>query len=205
MSPNPSQYPQLLALVMLTLVLAGCAGQQPRDGGDANWAQHKARLQSLDSWTAQGKLALRSTDLAESASLNWLQSPTGTTVHLSGPMGFKATTIESNGRELELRQGDEISRWDISDPEAMARQTGWDLPLQALPYWLKGAPAPGSNFTLVDFDADPSLLRTLQQQGWTVHYQQYARFGDITLPTRLQIQRGDTSIKVIIRNWTVTS
>jgi outer membrane lipoprotein LolB len=194
---------QWLALALLASLLAGCAGQQARVAGDASWAQHQARLQALDNWIAEGKLALRSTEISESASLNWQQTPTRTTVHLSGPMGFKATTIESDGSELELRQGDEISRWDISDPEAMARQTGWNLPLQALPHWLKGIPAPVSGFERVAFATDPSLLGILQQEGWTVTYGEYARFADLTLPTRLQIQQGDTSIRVIIRDWTI--
>lgn len=198
-----SQFPRWPALALLASLLAGCAGQQARVGSDTSWAQHQSRLQALDTWAAEGKLALRSTQISESASLNWQQSPTGTTVHLSGPLGFKATTIESDGSELQLRQGDDISRWDISDPEAMARQTGWNLPLQALPHWLKGIPAPVSSFELVAFDTDPSLLGSLQQEGWTVTYREYARFADLTLPTRLQIQRGDTSIKVIIRDWTI--
>lgn len=198
-----AQFRQWLSLALATVLLAGCAGQQARVGGDASWTEHQTRLQALDTWTAEGKLALRSTEVSESASLNWQQSPGGTLINISGPMGFKATTISSDGSELELRQGDEISRWDISDPAAMARQTGWNLPLGALPHWLKGIPAPDSGAELEPFATDPSLLGQLQQQGWTVIYGEYARFADMILPIRMRIQQGDTSIRVIIRDWTI--
>ena len=83
----------------------------------------------------------------------------------------------------------------------MALSTGWDLPLQALPDWLKGLPAPGLD--VEESVLEGNLLRQLLQGGWQVLFQSYGVFGDYTLPTRLSIERGDTSAKVILRQWQV--
>ncbi|RLA43911.1 MAG: outer membrane lipoprotein LolB [Gammaproteobacteria bacterium] len=189
-----------LALPIL-LILAGCAGQDTRDTSYPSWPEHRSALQQLEHWTARGKLALRSSERAETATLLWQQQGLSTELHLSGPMGVSATTITSDGQQMEIRQGDEFKTFDISTPDAIALNTGWDLPLHALLYWLKGIPVPESPVQLLELDPDRDLLRKLRQNGWEIHYEQYEQFKNLTLPTRLRIQRGSTSARMIIHDW----
>ncbi len=190
--------PIALSLVML---LAGCAGQETRVLKQPGWQAHSAHLQLLNHWIADGKLALRTSDRSESANIRWQQAGVSTRLQLSGPMGFNATEIRSNGKEMEMRQGETVTSWDISTADAIERNTGWDLPLQALPYWLKGLPAPDVRIQALELDPGGSLLSKLQQDGWLVLFERYKQFGDISLPTRLRIQRGTTTARVIIRDW----
>jgi outer membrane lipoprotein LolB len=189
------------AALLLLLLLGSCAAPVSREPGGTqrDWAQHSALLAQLERWTASGKLALRTRDYAESASILWQQSGSHSAVQLSGPMGLNATTLESDGRLLEIRQGEEHRTLDLSSPDAAGQ--GWELPLTALPHWLKGLPAPGLAVETLELDESHALLHTLVQDGWEVRYESYGRFSDITLPTRLQIARGDTSARVIIRDW----
>jgi outer membrane lipoprotein LolB len=189
-----------LALPIL-LVLAGCAGQDTREADSLSWQEHSSHMQQLSHWTARGKLALRSSERAEAATILWQQQGLSTRLHLSGPIGVGATIITSDGRQMEVRQGEELKTFDISTPDAIALNTGWDLPLHALPYWLKGIPTPDSPVQLLELDPDRDLLRKLQQDDWEIHYEQYEAFNNLTLPTRLRIQRGDTSARMIIRKW----
>ena len=96
---------------------------------------------------------------------------------------------------------DEHQHFDISTPDAILRETGWNLPLHALHYWIKGIPAPGLDIQALEVNA--GLLRHLDQSGWTITYQDYGQFGRHTLPTKLQIEASDTRIRLIIRRWTV--
>lgn len=190
-----------LTAVLAVLLLAGCAGPTVRAPGDISWADHRSELQLLTHWTIEGKLALRTAEQAESASMRWLQEGASTELSLSGPMGINATTIHSDGRLLEIRQGDQSSHWDLSDPALLARETGWDLPLQALPYWLKGLPSPDLTVQSLELNPEKSLLQSLQQDHWLVLYEDYDTFGRYRMPTRLHIRRADTSVRVIIRDW----
>lgn len=189
------------AIALLCLLLASCGGQQTRLPASSGWAEHSTRLQHLDHWAAEGKLALRTAEKSDSASIRWLQRGDNTELYLSGPMGLNATTVHSNGRMAILRQGDKTSSWDLSDQAAISRETGWELPLQALPYWLKGLPAPDLAIQALELDAAQSLLQSLQQDDWDILYERYDNFGELALPTRLRIQREATGVRVIIRDW----
>ena len=146
-------------------------------------------------------MAVRTANASESASLVWQQDNQNTYVQLSGPLGIGATTIYSDGLELEMHQGNDHTTIDISDPDAMISNTGWDLPLHALSYWLKGIPSPDSTVQRLELDPKTELLQSLWQNDWEVRYDQYEQFEEFTLPTRLKIQRGATRAKVIISNW----
>jgi outer membrane lipoprotein LolB len=190
-----------LTLYLMLLLLAGCTGLGQREPSSVGWQAHSQQLALLQQWTASGKLAVRTAKASESASLVWQQHDQDTHLQLSGPLGMGATTIYSDGQRLDIRQGDEHTTLDISTPDAILLNTGWDLPLPALTYWLKGLPSPDSRVQALELDPQTELLRSLQQDDWEVRYETYEQFQGFTLPTRLQIQRGATRVKVVISHW----
>ncbi|HEY6131473.1 MAG TPA: lipoprotein insertase outer membrane protein LolB [Halioglobus sp.] len=194
-----------LPVYLLLSLLAACAGLDQREPTSAGWKVHSQRLASLQQWTANGKLAVRTTDASDSASMVWQQQDKDTYLQLSGPLGVGATTIYSDGRQLDIRQGDDHRTLDISTPDAIALNTGWDLPLHALTYWLKGLPSPDYKVQRLELDPHTELLRNLQQDDWEVRYDRYGQFQGFTLPTRLHIQRGATQAKVVILEWRTPS
>ena len=183
------------------LWLSGCAGLHKPEPDDLSWQQHREALQQLEHWTASGKVALRSPEQAESAGMVWQQRGGATSIRLSGPVGIGATTLDSDGEYLEIRQGDEYSRWRLDD--ALLPQSGrhWQLPLQALPYWIRGIPAPALPLQEVTLDANGRLPLSIQQLDWTVDYESFGEFEGHTLPTRLRVYREDTSARIILRQW----
>ncbi|TDG12398.1 outer membrane lipoprotein LolB [Seongchinamella unica] len=185
---------------LLLLAMSGCAGLPGPAPGEQSWQRHREQLQQLSHWTASGKIALRTPDQAESASLLWQQMGESSHLRLSGPMGISATTVDSDGRLLEVRQGEDYSRWDLDDPGLGAEHT-WDLPVRSLHHWLKGIPAPEAPVESLLLDEAGQLPQQLQQSGWTIDYQQFSSFGDYLLPTRLQLSRGATKARIILREW----
>lgn len=190
-----------LPLLCILLLLAACAGPDRREITSAGWTAHQEGLQFLQHWSARGKLALRSSTASESATFNWRQQKQQTHLELRGPLGVGATTIHSDGLQLDIYRGEEHRTVDISSPGAIASNTGWDLPLDALPYWLKGIPSPDYTIETLELDAETELLSTLQQDSWEIHYDKYEQFQQFTLPTRMDIQRNGTSARLIIRQW----
>lgn len=190
---------RLSSLWLGALLLAACATQAPVTTTDLGWEQRRRNLAALENWQLEGKLALRTPDQSESASLSWRQNGSHAEVQLSGPLGAGATALSSDGRALTVRQGEQRRDYDISSPGAIAASTGWDLPLKALPFWLRGIPAPEA---MVDAQVvEQNLLRSLSQAGWLVNYDSYQRFGAYLLPTRMKISRDDTHARLIIRSW----
>lgn len=191
--------------VAALLLLGACAGQVQPPAGPADWRQQRAALERLDAWTATGKVAVRAADTSESGSLDWRQRPGLTEVRLSGPVGVGTTTIASDGEVLEINRGGERQVLDIATPGALASATGWDLPLAALPYWLRGLPAPAPVEHTLELDPASRRPLSLAQDGWLVRYSDFQAVEHLLLPTRLEITRGDTRARVVIRQWTLDS
>ncbi len=187
---------RLLLLASYLLWLAGCAALPPTER--AGWQQHQRQLASLDKWTASGKVAVRSGEESGSASLTWLQLGVHSHVQLSGPMGFQATRIHSDGERLHVSQGEQETTVDLRSPDALRQLTGWDLPVRSLSWWLRGLPAPHSQARETVTD---QLLRELRQDGWTIRYGGYSSYDGYTLPTRLDLEREDSRARVILRHW----
>ena len=184
----------------LVLLIAGCAGQPELDDGDRNWQQRSEQLSQLTHWKAEGKVALRSADRSESANMSWTQQKNKTVLNLSGPIGLGATTITTDGSFLEMVRDGSLQRFDVSSPESIVRETGWNLPLHALHYWLKGIPAP--DLEIEELRTEQGRLNYLRQSGWTISYQGYGQFGPLVLPTKLDIETEGSRARLIVRTWT---
>lgn len=187
------------AALLLALLLGACASVPPTTPS-LDWERRQLQLAALDHYTASGKIALRATDQAESGSLLWQQAGAATHIRLSGPMGLAVTTVDSDGEVLELRRGDDYSRWRLDDP-AITRGSSWDLPLGALAFWLRGIPAPGLAVAELQLDGADQLPVMFRQDGWTIRYGNFSVFGDYVLPTRIEAQRDGSSARIIVREW----
>ncbi|MEM6580688.1 MAG: lipoprotein insertase outer membrane protein LolB [Pseudomonadota bacterium] len=193
--------PAAVITAMLALMLSACVSQPSLQTESLGWKAHKQQLEALTIWRADGKLALRTPDQSQSASMSWRQTGVISRLQLSGPLGAAATSFYSDGQSLEIRQGNAVTNWDLQDTTWLERETGWDFPLMALPDWIKGLPAPDLDVEELQLDANSAMLSKLTQDDWEIDYQAYATFGDFSLPTRMRIQRGDTTVNVIIRSW----
>ena len=120
-------------------------------------------------------------------------------------MGVGATEIISDGAQLDIRQGEEHRVLDISSRQAVILNTGWDLPLAALPYWIRGLPEPDSKIQAREIEPRSGLLRSLRQRNWLVRYTDYALFDALMLPTRLTLENGETRATLLIRSWQVVA
>ena len=190
---------RLCLLFIATAMLAACSTSPQKSPATASdWLSHQAEISAWDSWDVSGKIALRTPQQAESASIEWQQRAELSDLRLSGPLGMAATRVSSDGQRLTITRGDAVEEIDASSPAAVQAATGWPLPVRQLPYWLRGIPAPGE--TLNESVSD-GLLRQLSQDGWQVDYLDYGDFAGLTLPTRIRVEGHDLSAKLIIRQW----
>lgn len=186
-------------LVYSCVLLASCADLPQRASNDLDWRDREVQLKALSHWKASGKIAIRSPEQSESATMEWDQANNITRILLSGPMGLGAISIESDENSLQISQNGQTQYYDISSGSGERAVVGWDLPLQALPYWVLGLPAPRE--PVQEQVVEQGLLRRVEQLGWTVTYEDYDQFAQYVLPTRLKIERSGTRARLIIRKW----
>lgn len=193
-------------MALLVLLLAACAATTPGKAPDsaahtADWHTQQTQLAALTVWRVSGKIALRSANASESARINWQQQEDNSRIKLNGPLGIGAMDIESDGQTLVITQGKDVRILDVSTPEAVFINTGWELPLQALPYWLKGLPSPDFPIDELTLNAQGKNIERLAQNGWLISYTQYADAGPLSLPAKVVAERDDMRLKLILQTW----
>ena len=66
---------------------------------------------------------------------------------------------------------------------------------------LWGAPAPDGTTARLQFDGH-GRLAALEQDGWTVAYEEYGGLDDLALPTRMRFVGESVEANVVVRRWT---
>ncbi|MFC0335978.1 outer membrane lipoprotein LolB [Kushneria avicenniae] len=185
----------------LILLLAGCATQAPsqmEDRHPGDWRAQQSRLEALDTWTAAGKVGIRTPEDSQSANLDWTQRASQYRISVSGPWGTGRNTLEGDGQKVTLTNGD--GTFQAATPEAlMAQQMGWSLPLSSLVYWVRGLPDPRAPHSMSEDDA--GFPATLDQAGWHIDYRDWSRADGLWLPRRLVMTYDDIRTTLVINRW----
>ncbi|RKR02570.1 outer membrane lipoprotein LolB [Kushneria sinocarnis] len=201
LSCHPRQSIRLIAAALLVALVAGCAGQPPQPDVDrhpGDWKSQRERLTALEQWEIAGKVAIRTPDNSESANLDWKRTPRHYRIMVSGPFGAGRNTLEGNGQRVTLSNGE--GTFTARTPEAlMQARMGWSLPISALDYWVRGLPAPD---TPHDIEHDRAgFPAVMQQNGWTLHYQDWTRADGLWLPRKLTMDYGDLHAILVLNQW----
>lgn len=196
-------------LVTFFLLLSGCAtlppGHTPSPAEQARlqaaWLHHAAQVRAVQQWQCFGRVGIRAGIHGGTITLAWRQAGDKTDVRLSAPLNQGG--IELSGRPDLMRITDSKGHQQFTtDPARTIQQlTGWKIPINALPDWIRGLPhAPSAHFT---WDEHGRLAR-LEDEGWTINYEHYA-FVDhrVFLPTQITLQQADVHLKIILEQWTL--
>ncbi len=187
-----------IALLLCAVAfLSACSSQPALPPESADWSAQRNTLQALTNYRASGKIALRSDGSSETASFDWRQQGTYTELQVHGPLGLQATQIVRDGAELRIERDGSTEILDLNDTDTLRQRTGWELPLDLLPAWLRGLPGPAAN----DLRFESGRLVHFSQSGWAVAYPAYGSFDGLHLPTRIELQRADTRARLLIRRW----
>ncbi len=144
-------------------------------------------------WALKGRLGYRSPEHNGSVVVTWHQkddvfdltfrSSLGLFVaHLAGPVRGPIELTQAGAEPVVL-----------DNPEAAtARALGVGLPLTAVSWWIRGAPAPGRHAALGETFADGFV-----QRGWTVTFGKYLN----NRPGRITLTRESWRFVLVIREW----
>lgn len=193
------------------LLLAACAGRPVREAPPvaeaAELATQEAReaaLRGIGHWSLAGRVALANGGRGGSGRLDWRQAGGESTVSLSAPITRQSWRLVAGpaGATLEGLEGGPRHGPDAA--ELLLRSTGWRIPVEALPAWLRGARAPGLGDAVLAFGDDGRLAR-MEQGGWTITYERWglppASGAGVALPHRLEAVRGDARVRLVVDAW----
>jgi outer membrane lipoprotein LolB len=176
------------------MALAGCATVPPPT--EPAPSPDPAELQQ---WTARGRLALSAGEQGGSGSFVWAQDGSTSRLDLRGPLGAGGLQVVSSPDGLELSDGAGRSVDAEAARAALRARLGADLPLDSLPYWMLGVPAPEVPATVTDAEAPPR--RVIEQAGWRIDYDAFTTAAGAALPQRFTATRENVRVKVIVDAW----
>jgi len=195
--------PRLARLLILAAVcaLASCRAPttRPADVGlMAEQAAREARLARFDQWTLSGRLAVSGGGEGGSGRLRWRQEGVDYTLELQAPVSRQTWRL-SREQGMATLEGLEGGPRRDADPVALlAREVGWQLPLEQLRFWVKGARAPGpASFEF----AETGLPIRLNQAGWAIEFREWDRSHAEPLPSKLFAANGERKVRLVIESW----
>lgn len=204
----------LAALALVSLTLGGCAslapGPEPASPAQlAAWEDHSNRVESLSDWAFSGRAAVKSGLTGGSVSVDWTQVGRVTALTMSGPFDTGRLAMTGTAERMLITDGDG-NRHLTGEPVALLEeQTGWLIPLSALPRWLRGLPE-GSLADMAprSFALDESgRLTQLKESGWAVEYARYAPEGPsrVSLPHFVELKQDGMRIRIVVDSWDLGS
>ncbi len=184
-----------LLAIFVVLSLAACSTVPVVEPSAAT------QVQASGEFVLNGRIAIRHNGDRHSAGLHWVHRRASDEILLLGPLGQAAARVYRDGYGATLEDGSR--RYQAGDAATlMEKVLGWQLPLDGLPDWVLARPRPGSAAE-IENDAVGRLAR-LRQSGWEIRYPRYADETPASLPTRLELQRADLQVQLLIDEWKFT-
>lgn len=192
-----------LGIISFCLITACTTPQKPAEELPTNKVipleKRKAETATISSWDIKGAMSAKSKDKGWSATMNWVQhGPSSYQLRLVGPLGGGAVLINKKGSTITFQDGNKTSSSTNAD-ELLLKQTGIQLPVNNLYYWVRGLPAPGA-VQSEQHDKYNHLVE-LKQSGYTINFTKYTSVHGIDLPSMIRLEGKGVSMKVVIKSW----
>lgn len=206
--------PALLALAAAGL--AACAGQPVRQAPPVAAAAALAAQESRElalradpHWSLAGRVALSNGRQGGSGRLDWQQAGARYEVALSAPVTRQSWRLRGDAGGAVLEGLDGGPRHGADPGQMLRESTGWEIPVAALPDWLRGVRAPDQGPAALAFGAD-GRLATMEQGGWRIAYAdwrlpaadpQAPATVPVALPHRIEATRGQARVRLVVDAW----
>ena len=158
-------------------------------------AQVELRPPGTVDFDVAGRIAARYGSEAFTGNVNWRHARGGDEMLISTPLGQGIARIVREGDAVQLTTADG-KEYRAPDAESLTeRVLGFRLPLEGLADWIQGRASPDMPVK-VEKSSD-GRLRTLEQRGWKVEYQEY----DGQRPSRMRLTYQGIELRLAITQW----
>ncbi|KAB7765153.1 lipoprotein insertase outer membrane protein LolB [Xanthomonas maliensis] len=166
----------------------------------------QAWLLAHPAWSFQGRVAISKGRDGGSGRLDWQQDGPRYRVQLSAPVTRQSWVltgdrVSGSGRLEGLDGGPRAGE----DAEQVLRDaTGWTIPVNQMPDWVRALGVAEAGAEQVDLDAQ-GRPRTVRQDGWTIEFLEWtpASAEQPALPRRIEAHRDDAKVRLLVDQWTI--
>ena len=187
---------RIYPLAFLLIFVGGCASNQSLRKIDPNRA---IPLSDLHHWQLNARVAIKTPEDSVTASLDWQKNQSLFDFFLSGAFGVTIAHLiqQENSASLEIPDTEKLTHYDA---ERLLRQTlGWDFPIDALSYWVKGLPS-GQPGEVVSYN-DKGQIAKISLDQWQVVFSKYRLYQGYLLPKMIKATHPNISLRVVAKKW----
>lgn len=189
-----------LALACAAWFLSACASSRPGAvDPEAAYGKREALVSQWLAWGFTGRLSVDDGEEGGSGTIAWNVRESSSQLDFRGALGRGSWRLTRSPElaELALANGDIMQAATID--ELLAMELGWDIPVDALEFWVRGLRAPGA---VGDSTLDErGRLQALRQHGWTIAFERYGVTDGVDLPRRVRATRSPVRIKILMGDW----
>lgn len=203
-----------LVFILLGLIsLAGCSQvpvttSKPSGVVTVNqqtaWQKRQAYVKNKQAWNLNSKVAMRYGEENVSFRLNWLQQPAFNYVmQIFNPLtGAMIARLSRKSGGVSLLADDGRIYRDTDEERLLLKQSGLNLPVKGMQYWVRGIASPKHKVDELQLDVY-GRPQVLQQAGWKIKYSRYANNNYNAMPNRVVLVRGKDNlyVKMIAKKW----
>ncbi|KGM56690.1 hypothetical protein N799_02990 [Lysobacter arseniciresistens ZS79] len=200
-----------LTVAAAAVLLAACAAQPVRpDLSPAQLASARAaqleREQALAAdrdWSLVGRIAVSNRGKGGSGRVEWSRTGADYAVSLSAPVTRQSWRLSGDGRHALLEGLEGGPRHGADARLLLLEATGWDIPVEALGDWVRGARSQAAGPARIEYGAN-LLPWVMEQGGWRIEYEWPelpASEAAAPLPARLDATRGEARVRLIVDEW----
>ena len=192
-----------------TAILGACTSDLERpndvqylDKSDTTWLQHLQKIEKIRAYHAKGQIGYISPQERFSSRFEWqYQNPRSYRLKLYSLISKSSLLIEmhQNGMTVSDQDGNQQS---ASNAKLLLQKTiGRDIPLEHLAYWLKGQPAPHSDYQVGQNHFLGAFSYSLDGSVWTADYLSY--HAQNAMPENILLKNQNTSqtLKIRVDEW----
>ena len=194
---------RFLSVAISLLLLSACTTSPllPTVGDPQQaWQERKQVLSAIDHFRISGRMSISRDVEAWHINLVWKQSGDHYDIQLSGPFGAGQVRLSGNGQGPVLLETSE-GKFYASSPELLLfEQTGVQMPVSGLRFWLLGLPEPSRQVEARRLDKR-GRLSLLQQEHWRVKMKRYKEVGNMELPDKVFASKDDLKVRLVIDEW----
>jgi len=184
-----------LALGAVLLSLSACSALGPRP------PMRTATPAEAEHFELGGRINLRVSNEGFPGRVQWRHDPETDELSFFSPIGTSVARMrqDQDGAWLITADGETHQAKDLR--ELASEVLGWDLPIDALPYWVRGLAWPDASAE-IERSAD-GRIQTLRQAGWEVSYLAWDGAGVLGLPSKLDVAGERLKMRLLIERWTL--
>lgn len=198
-----------LPLLLLVIFLGGCASKGTKvstehliSANDPRWQAHYNSVNQVDTWEAKGKIAASHDGEGGSASFVWENNGQYYKVRMFGPFGAGSAELTGDKNNVTLETGDGAFITAKTPEEVLFQQTGLNIPVRGLAYWIKGVPSPYEPILDMQINDEGQLI-FLNQKTWQIIYNRYREEKGQTFPAQMRLTHNGMKVKIIIKSWDI--